>query len=115
MDIDSINTVLKVANQIISVNRRFSTEFGYDNASVVMRPDIDDFGLASFGDTERIIEVGRNEVLKHEDYLVTLRDSLFATGYQPNHHLNTKPLDSVYVDSYAFDGLNLVSAHYFPI
>lgn len=112
VDIDSINTVLKVANQIISVNRRFSTEFGYDNASVVMRPDIDDFGLASFGDTERIIEVGRNEVLKHEDYLVTLRDSLLAMGYQPNHHLNTKPLDSVYVDSYAFDGLNMVSADY---
>lgn len=111
-DIDSINTVFKVAGQIISINRRFSTEFGYDNASVVMRPDIEDFGVASFGHTDSIIESGKREVIKHEKYLVSLRDSLLDLGYQPNHHLNTTPLDSVYVDSYAFDGLNIVSADY---
>ena len=111
-NIDSITTVFDVFKQLTDINRNASTKKAYSLANLIIRPKIDGLNMSSFTHVGELIDLGREAALENVSALSKLSDSLQAHGHKPMPHLNTRPLDSVYIESFIINGLHNVSFSY---
>ncbi|MGI6718302.1 MAG: patatin-like phospholipase family protein [Bacteroidales bacterium] len=106
---DSISTLLDVTRQYMDLNRLKSNIAGRNNANILIRPDIESITIADFSKADDIVQKGYDAALEYRDTLKYISDSIQNLGYQPYRFINTKPLDSVYVEKLTYRGLKYIN------
>ncbi|MDL2227802.1 patatin-like phospholipase family protein [Bacteroidales bacterium OttesenSCG-928-K03] len=104
-DPDSIKTVFDVMNQFMDMNRYKSNLESRSSVDLLIRPDVTGLNTGSFAQNQEIIRRGKVAAEEKYDELQYLADSLRNLGCEPFKYLDTRPLDSIYVESLMMTGL----------
>ena len=103
---DSISTILNVTSQLMRMNRYKSNVEGWKSVDILIKPDVKGLNMGSFAQNKDIIARGKHAAMEKLPEISALADSLKNLGCKPFEFFDTRPLDSVYIESLMMTGLN---------
>lgn len=106
---DELTSMMKIMEQVTAFYRMKANVFGKENTDIYIKPEMGTFDVMSFNDHDTIVKIGEIAARKALPSLKKLADSLNAYGGGNNRNLDAKPLDSVFVASIQYRGLDKVS------
>lgn len=106
---EQLTSMTKIMEQITAFHRTKANILGREITDVYINPDMGGFDMMSFNGNDTIIKLGEAAARKQLPRLKKLADSLNAFGGGNVRKLDAKPLDSVFVASIQYRGLNKVS------
>jgi len=110
--IDELQTIPAVIDQLISFHRVGANEEGYKKTNLYINIPMP-YKTMDFDSYDSIIAIGEKVGREHYAELKSLADSLNAIEYRPLKKYDSKPLDSIYIDSVIVEGNKKVSDNYF--
>jgi len=109
---EQLNSLVKIIDQVTAFYRMDANKKGFEQTDIYIKPELGNFDVMSFEDYDSIINLGEQAARKALPNLKRLADSLNQLGPGLERELNAKPLDSVFVSSLQYRGLNDVSGSY---
>lgn len=109
---EQLNSLVKIMNQVVAFYRMEANKLGVEQTDIYVKPDLGDFDVMSFSDNDSIIKLGEAAARKVLPQLKHLADSLDQFGPGKTRKLDAKPIDSVFVTSIQYRGLQNVSSDF---
>lgn len=109
---EQLNSMMKIMEQVTAFYRMKANVFGKENTDIYIKPEMGTFDVMSFDSYDTIVRIGEIAARKALPQLKKLADSLNAFSGGNNRKLDAKPLDSVFVASVQYRGLDKVSRSY---
>ncbi|MDD4373661.1 MAG: patatin-like phospholipase family protein [Bacteroidales bacterium] len=106
---EQLNSLVKIMNQVIAFYRMEANKQGVEQTDIYVKPDLGTYDVMSFNENDTIIKLGEAAARKLLPQLKKLADSLDQFGPGKSRKLDAKPIDSVFVTSIQYRGLNKVS------
>lgn len=110
--IDDLNTIPAVIDQLVSFHRVRANEEGYKKTNLYLNIPMP-YKTMDFDSYDSIIAIGEKTGREHYAELKSLADSLNAIEYRPLKKYDSRPLDSIYIDSVVVEGNKRISDAYF--
>ncbi len=108
---EELTDILSIFNQIIGFYRFDKHEQGKSLTDLYIKPDLFEFDVMSFDSYEEIMEKGEEAARELLPELLKIIDSL-NLNERPKPDLITRPIDSIFMYSYQYNGLHDVSHDY---
>ncbi len=109
---EDLSSLLNILNQASGFYGQKNFEENKAQVDYYIRPDISNYGIASFNAYDSLIHKGEEVGKAFFPQLKKLADSLNAIEFRAQKPKNTLPLDSVYISSIYYKGLHWVSEKY---
>lgn len=109
---EQLNSLVKVMDQVTAFYRMEANKEGIRQTDIYVKPELRNFDVMSFADYDSIISLGEIAARKVLPSLKRLADSLDSFGPGKERILDGKPIDSVFVSSIQYRGLNNVSLNF---
>jgi NTE family protein len=107
---EELTTFIKILDQSSSFLRRPLLEAGIQKTDILIKPELDDYGVASFNDADSIILRGERAARKMLPGIISLLDSLHKHhSIKPEYVLDAQPVDSLLISEIIIQGINKVS------
>jgi len=106
---EELTSMMKIMEQVTAFYRTKANVFGRENTDIYIKPAMGTFDVMSFNNHDTIVKIGEIAARKALPELKKLADSLNAYGGGNDRKLDAKPLDSVFVSSIQYRGLDKVS------
>ena len=106
---EELTSMMKIMEQVTAFYRTKANVFGKENTDIYIKPQMGTFDVMSFNNHDTIVKIGEIAARKALPELKKLADSLNAYGGGNDRKLDAKPLDSVFVSSIQYRGLDKVS------
>ncbi|MBG0781528.1 MAG: patatin-like phospholipase family protein [Bacteroidales bacterium] len=109
---EQLNSMVKIIDQVTAFYRMEANKLGIEQTDIYIKPELGNFDVMSFEDYDSIISLGEIAARKMLPRLKRLADSLDQLGPGLERHLIGRPLDSVFVSSIQYRGLDKVSLNF---
>lgn len=110
--IEDVNSAIKVMDQVTSFYRTDANNKAMQLTDYYIKPNLDGYDMMSFNDYDTIIHRGELAARAMLPRLKKLADSVNAIRPFQKRQLDAKPLDSIFVTQFRYEGLKMVSREY---
>jgi len=110
---EELNSLVKILDQSTSFLRKPLHEKGIANTDILIKPDLQGYGVSSFNNADSLILRGERAARKMLPQIKAMLDSIQnICSFQPEYKLNAQPLDSILINEIIIEGINRVSPNF---
>jgi NTE family protein len=110
---EELTSFIKILDQSSSFLRRPLLEAGIRQTDILIKPQLDKYGVSSFNDADSIIRRGEKAAREMLPGIIALIDSIQQKySFQPGYVLDAQPVDSILISEIVIKGINKVSPNF---
>lgn len=110
---NELNSLLKILNQSTSFLRKPLHDQGVKATDILIRPDLNEYGVSSFASADSLILRGERAARLGLPQILAMLDSINKISQtKPSYILDAKPQDSIYISEIVIEGIAKVSPNF---